>query len=546
MLLCALTLACRQDVDPPELQCPPVSVDKDLDGYYSDQTGNTDCDDADATISPGATDMPGDGIDADCNGVDAEATCVSIGADPCDGLDNDCDGRIDDTLLVSISEGGTVAVAGPLGAGGATLVVLGRTTTDATDGELAIYGLDGELLLRLPGTDQGASFGQQLATGRDFDGDGAVDLVVSAPYATTAAGPNHGRVFVLPGPITAATTLASAIFTFEGGDLDGQAGTALALAPDLNGDGKTELLIGHYRHVLAWSGQTGMQTVGSTMGIWELNTGGGSWHFATSPDEDGDGLDELVLGMDTYNSGRGLLWTTSSTTLATGDGTYGPVDALHFEEGAEGEGAGNKLTRVGDQLWYLSAGVPVRASDGQRVEGVSGLSLLDLGDVDADGSADLGVETIDSLEVQSRSPKSLTGFAGFQGARGMASVPDLDGDGDADLLFRSASEAGILDLLATLNNTCDGDADAVSGPAGDCDDAAASVIPRSGAEVCDGLDNDCDGQVDVAVESFVEGRYVWGSSLGDGGVVLHSTANTADVFSANGSLLYSFPGLDAG
>ncbi len=546
MLLCALVLACRQDVGPPELQCPPVSVDKDRDGYYSDQTGNTDCDDADATISPGAIDSPGDGIDADCDGKDATNTCVSTGSDPCDGVDNDCDGRIDDTLLVRIAEGGTVAVAGPLGIGGATLVVLGRTTNDGTDGELAIYSVDGTLLLRLPGTGQGASFGQQLATGRDYDGDGAVDLVVSAPYATTAAGPNHGRVFVLPGPITTSTSLADAIFTFEGGELDGQAGTALALSPDLSGDGRPELLIGHYRHVLAWSGQTGSQNVASTLGIWELNTGGGAWHFATSPDEDGDGLDELVLGMNTYNSGRGLLWTTSSVALTTGDGSYGPVDALHFEEGEDGEGAGNKLTRVGAELWYLSEGVPVRASDKLRLEGISGLSLIDLGDVDADTVADLGVETIDSLEVRTFSPKSLTGFAGFQGARNLGALPDLDGDGDPDLLFRSASESGILDLIATLNNTCDADADAVSGPAGDCDDDAAAVIPHSGAEVCDGLDNDCDGEVDGLIEGFVEGRYVWGSSLGDGGLVLHSTANTVDVIDATGSLLHSFSGLDAG
>lgn len=447
---------------------------------------------------------------------------------------------------MSISEGGTVAVTGSLGAGGATLLVLGRTNNTGPDGELAIYNVDGTLLNRLLGTDQGSSFGQQLATGRDYDGDGSNDLVVSAPYATTAAGLNHGRVFVLPGPITAATTLADAIFIFEGGELEGEAGTALGLAPDLNGDGKAELLVGQYRHLLAWSGQTGTQTVGSAMAVWELNSGGGPWHFAISPDEDGDGLDELVLGMDTYKDGRGLLWTTSSTTLTTGDGTYGPVDALHFEEGEADEGAGSKLTRVGDSLWYLSQGVPVRHEDGLRLEGISGLSLMDLGDVDADTVSDLGVETISSLEVRTFSPKSLTGFAGFQGARDLGPLRDLDGDGDPDLLFRSASEAGILDLIATLNNTCDADADAVSGPAGDCDDYSAAVIPQSGAESCDGLDNDCDGQVDAAIESFVDGRYVWASGLGDGGVVLHSTANTVEVIDANGSLLHSFSGLDAG
>ena len=41
-------------------------VDEDGDGYFS----NDDCDDADETVNPGATETAGDGIDSNCDGQD--------------------------------------------------------------------------------------------------------------------------------------------------------------------------------------------------------------------------------------------------------------------------------------------------------------------------------------------------------------------------------------------------------------------------------------------------------------------------------------------
>lgn len=46
-------------------------IDADGDGFISDASpGGDDCNDADATINPGAFDIPGDGIDQDCSGAD--------------------------------------------------------------------------------------------------------------------------------------------------------------------------------------------------------------------------------------------------------------------------------------------------------------------------------------------------------------------------------------------------------------------------------------------------------------------------------------------
>ena len=52
-------------------------VDADGDGYPSVATGGTDCDDDDASVHPGVTEVYGDGKDNDCNGVVDDPACPS-------------------------------------------------------------------------------------------------------------------------------------------------------------------------------------------------------------------------------------------------------------------------------------------------------------------------------------------------------------------------------------------------------------------------------------------------------------------------------------
>ncbi|MFZ5478863.1 MAG: integrin alpha, partial [Myxococcota bacterium] len=81
--------------------------------------------------------------------------------------------------------------------------------------------------------------GEGLAGGEDLDGDGLSDLVVGASGAGS-----YGRVYVFHGPVTGTVSLSAADARIDGSYLLEQLGEAIALLPDLAGDGYPDLLLG--------------------------------------------------------------------------------------------------------------------------------------------------------------------------------------------------------------------------------------------------------------------------------------------------------------
>lgn len=91
----------------PEVCNPPVCTDSDGDGYFAESNCGTsvDCDDSDASVSPGMSEVCDDGIDNDCDGrIDCAdnqcgtnpACAPAVTPEVCDdGIDNDGDGKVD-------------------------------------------------------------------------------------------------------------------------------------------------------------------------------------------------------------------------------------------------------------------------------------------------------------------------------------------------------------------------------------------------------------------------------------------------------------------
>ena len=454
----------------------PSSPDLDADGWQDPSTGGHDCNANDALYT-------------NCAGDTGGATfCAPTGEEACNGLDDDCDGFVDDAYAVVAPGGAVVAATGRLLDGDQPALILGFPGEGGAVGAVEIYDRYGQFVVRIEGIGQSAGFGSQIASGADLDGDRHDDLVIADPTATNADGVGKGRVFVLEYPIRAGTTLASAAGWFEGGELDGQPGGQLAIAPDLDGDGLNELIIGYYRHVLDFSG---VPRAGARLGdaAWtlELATGGGPWHFASKPDTDGDARPELLLGMETYDSGTGWVGEIDSSNPGTLAST---VSDPAFP------GLGSKLVTVGGVTWSISNGVPVRLDTFETLP-IPAVSLADGGDLDGDGNEDLLVETESGIQAPSVSARVVAGS--LQSDRNLAAPVDMDGDDvpDPPLLLATAEVAASGAHL--FLDPCDEDGDGSSGPAGDCDDADPSLSPTT-HEACDGVDNDCDGAADAPAE----------------------------------------------
>ena len=415
----------------------PLSACGEPAGYVSD---DQDCDDSDPAVNPLATEICGDAIDQDCDGRSvcitglASADGVFVGEESGDFAgfavagagDADADG-LADLLIGAYGED-------ELGRRtGAAYLVLGASAL-AAEGELDLSLADAKLL----GEDTDTYAGCSLAGAGDTDGDGYDDLLVGAYQADTAK-LEPGAAYLLLGPLSGSWDLAQADAAIYGENGLDFAGKAVAGAGDVDGDGRSDLLVGAEREDSGGNmagmaylllGPVSATSLGDAtaryMGEADSDIAGSA--LAGLGDSDGDGFDDLLvgaLGNDDGGSGAGCAYlllgpSTWDRELASADGQLMGDDA--------GDEAGTAVAAAGDVN-----------CDGY-CDLLIGAPGDDEGGTDA-GAAYLLLAPLSGALTLSAADAKLVGEAYNDGAgRAVAGIGDADGDGCDELLVGAYRE----------------------------------------------------------------------------------------------------------
>ncbi len=431
----------------------------------------TDCDDSRDDVFPGAEEVCGDGVENSCDGLAAEcgiAGVVDVAAAAAVTVAGRSVGHGQGrNLLAGESAWGGVLAAGAGWSAGDAFwfgdALDGATTTDDADATFAAPGI---------------AFGP-VAAGRDVTGDGIPDLLLGAP--------GDDRVYLIEGPVTDASSLEGAIVG------DGGAGTAfgdaVALVPDLDGDGIDDIAVG--APSIGGGGRVFLFSGGPAPDLDAASSaaeirGTQAWFgqgLAAFDDLDGDGLGELAVSAPyELDGGRVELYSGMGAGVRTFEtdgigevrGAGGIAFGWEIANGGDLDGDGDDELLAAEGLWdeddafsivgYVfspAAGAILDAGDAHAVLG-AGPTTVELtvdefratavGDLDGDGAPGVALtwasagevvvvvhdlESFDGAVYEAADVEaSLTGLQPQNGSisPALAGAGDLDGDGYDDLV----------------------------------------------------------------------------------------------------------------
>jgi hypothetical protein len=332
----------------------------------------------------------------------------------------------------------------------------------------------------LHGGDSYARLGTSVTMAGDVNGDGLDDFVVGAPWYTDSHS-EEGAAFLYLG-ITGVEIQNTANWSWEPSIAHAHAGSAVAGAGDVNGDGYADVLVGapNYYMAIADEGAAWL-FLGTGSGLanspsWTVQGGQtgallGS-ALSSAGDVNGDGWSDVLVGAPEWDDtlpNQGAVWLHYGT--ATG---LDPTAGWSYVGSAGGVEAGTSVARAGDvngdSYPDFAIGVPLEGGSGsvhvfhggvtgpadaaawtgqQGAAGAEfGASVASAGDVNGDGYDDLVVGAPQdssagsawaffgsSTGLSATADWSPTGFqVGSEAGTAVASAGDVNGDGYADLV----------------------------------------------------------------------------------------------------------------
>ncbi len=417
---------------------------------YADSDGDgsaagTDCNDASASIYPGAVEIVADGIDQECDGVDS---CYT-------------DGDGDNYGTTVVTDGSSLSCATGTGA---------AVSTDCDDGDAAVNPAGSET----------------VADGVDQDCDS-----VDACY-TDADGDNYGTTVVIDGSsLSCATGTGAAVSTdcddavattFPGAaPLDSATGCMNDDDGDDYGDASTS------RSVTA--GSDCDDAVGATHP-------GAAETVADGVDQDCDSVDSCYTDADGDNYGTAVVTDGSSLSCATGSGAAVATDC------DDGDGAinpaGSEAVADGVDQDCDSVDACYTDVDGDNYGTavvIDGSSLS----CSTGTGAPIATDCDDALAAVNPGASEVCDASNVdEDCDGLADDADASASGKTSL-YPDADADGYGSSTGVAATYCDAPASGYAASATDCDDGSAAVHPGA-TEVCDGADadEDCDGLADDA------------------------------------------------
>ena len=333
-----------------------------------------------------------------------------------------------------------------------------------------VSGNDGTPIWVLSGDSPGDVFGSNVAATGDLNGDGFADFMVAA-WGDDNTGLDTGMVRVYSG------FDASILYTFNGAIDGDHLGISMSSAGDVNADGVPDFMCsarnfvsgsGHIGKVDVYSGATGAQLYSL------LGTASSDFGCAVSDagDLDGDGFDDFAISSkELHHTGRGILRIYSGQTGAIIHEILNPDFQLDFARSID-----HIEDFDGDGVDDLIVGMPQSASSAGLLAGVvriisgatghtiasypsplnlvsMGTQVASIGDTNGDGLPDfIAGGTYDNITFGNRgyayvfaerpSARRHHGdVAGIEFGRSVAGGGDFNNDGYADVVVGAPQES---------------------------------------------------------------------------------------------------------
>ncbi len=376
---------------------------------------------------------------------------------------------------VSDSFGSSVATAGNVNGDSYSDVVIGARGNNGSTGKAYVYlggasGLSAAASWTAAGEGVSDSFGSSVATAGDVNGDGYTDVVIGA-YGNASS---TGKAYLYQGGASGLSATAS--WTAVGEGVSDDFGSSVASAGDVNGDGRSDVVIGADGNAgstgktyLYLGGASGLSAAASWTVVGQGTTNYFGSSAATAGDVNGDGFSDVLVGAygATGQTGNAFLylggasglsaatsWTAGGEAVGNAFGycvaSAGDVNGDGFSDVVVG--AYRYSTTRGKVYVYLggASGLATTASWtalGEAANNNFGESAATAGDVNGDGYSDLVVGAYGYLDrgkvyvylggasgLRATPSWTQSGSVGDGFGWSVASAGDVNGDGYSDLV----------------------------------------------------------------------------------------------------------------